>query len=886
MEMIRRLIRLAAILALMVALWVAVPPARAGTTILVTTTADTVNDDAFCSLREAIQAANTDLEVGACDAGSGTDTIDFNLAGSGTVRVIALGSHLSVTAPVTIDGTSLGDYAGVPLIRLTGTAISLMGVSGSGGSYTIKGLQFWNTYGGPDVHYGLSLWADGVIVLANYFNTDGTNSVGVAGGGGVDIHSSNNLIGLTSLRNLFGGLRGIRVSAGTLSVITGNYFGVQSGGSTRLVDGVAMDSAIIINPLDATCFNQLISENVIAGYATGVRMEWPTHHNTVKLNYIGLGADGVTAIGNNTGVRILGSSSNTIGGIGPGERNVISASTDSNIYIEVYGGYSPDHNVIQGNYIGTRADGMDDITSTGDGIHLSDGSATEVGGTAAGTGNLISGNDMGIGVFSGTSGTIIRGNWIGTDATGMNALGNLYGIYIYQSSANIGDATTPGNNVISGGGISIGNSTGTTIYGNRIGLSAFGAAPLPNAVGISMTNASATIAQNWIAHSTMYGVYLENSATVTNNSSDNCLSSNVNAVVNTTVVNAPLSSNWWGRPTGPTHSGNSGGTGDPVTDYVTYTNFLTKAPDACPRTLTDFEGDGTADLGYFHPATGLWGILQSARSFNYAYPRFFTWGISGDIVTPADYDGDGIWDPTVRRPPGGGQSAAYLMLLSSTDYDFGSTLTVPAGWPGLGDTPVPGDYNGDGISDPAIWRGTASVWIIPMSPAFNSYQFYAWGQSGDKPIGADVDADGKTDIGYWRPSTGVWGFLQSSMGYSYASPLFFSWGTSGDIPVMADYDGDGYADPTVVIPPASGMSQAYRILQSSMGYSPVYSITIPAGWPGLGDTPAPADYDGDDMADPAIWRANSGVWIVPLSSGGYSTYLFRAWGASGDQIAR
>jgi hypothetical protein len=173
-----------------------------------------------------------------------------------------------------------------------------------------------------------------------------------------------------------------------------------------------------------------------------------------------------------------------------------------------------------------------------------------------------------------------------------------------------------------------------------------------------------------------------------------------------------------------------------------------------------------------------------------------------------------------------------------------------------------------------------------MSPSFSSFAFYSWGAVGDKPIAADVDGDGKTDIGYWRPSTGVWGFLQSSMGYSYASPLFFSWGASGDIPAMADYDGDGYADPAVVIPPASGMSQAYRILLSSAAYNPASSVTVPAGWPGLSDTPAPGDYDGDGKADPAIWRGNTGVWIVPLSSGSYSTYLFRAWGAVGDQIAR
>jgi parallel beta-helix repeat protein len=502
---------------------------------------------------------------------------------------------------------------------------------------------------------------------------------------------------------------------------------------------------------------------------------------------------------------------------------------------------------------------------------------------------VISGNNYGVVVMSGNSGTIIRGNRIGTDPSGTVAVANHSGIYS-ASAVNVGNSETPGNNIISGNtnwGISIGGSSGSTVYGNQIGVGA-ASTSLPNQNGVELSNASATFGGNWIGFNTSNGIHLDLYSTLSADSTMNCFNGNGSYAVQNgnSSQDAAFTQNWWGSRTGPTHWGNPGGTGDHVTDNVTYLPFLIKRPAACSHTLTDFDGDGTADLGYFHPETGLWGILRSAYEFDYGNPVFFSWGTTGDIAVSGDYDGDGKSDPTVRRPPAGGQSAAYRMLLSSTDYNYGSTLTVPAGWPGLGDTPVPGDYYGDGKSDPAIWRGNAGVWIIPLSPTFGSYQFYSWGVTGDTPIGADVDADGKTDIGYWHPSTGVWGFLQSSQGYSYASPLFFSWGTSADIPVMADYDGDGFDDPAVVIPPAGGQSRAYRVLLSSMIYNPASSLTIPAGWPGLGDTPAPADYDGDGKADPAIWRGNTGVWIVPLSSGNYSTYLFRAWGASGDQVVK
>src|SRR5437870_3850242 len=46
-----------------------------GATITVNTTEDELTVDGNCSLREAIQAANTDSAVDACPAGSGADTI-------------------------------------------------------------------------------------------------------------------------------------------------------------------------------------------------------------------------------------------------------------------------------------------------------------------------------------------------------------------------------------------------------------------------------------------------------------------------------------------------------------------------------------------------------------------------------------------------------------------------------------------------------------------------------------------------------------------------------------------------------------------------------------------------------------------------------------------
>lgn len=87
-------------------------PAYAAT-INVTTRADqNGNGLAQCSLREAIQAANTDSAFGGCPAGSGADTINLGAFS----YTLALGSELTITSDINVIG------AGITSTRIRGAS--------------------------------------------------------------------------------------------------------------------------------------------------------------------------------------------------------------------------------------------------------------------------------------------------------------------------------------------------------------------------------------------------------------------------------------------------------------------------------------------------------------------------------------------------------------------------------------------------------------------------------------------------------------------------------------------------------------------------------------------------------------------------------------------
>jgi len=190
-----------------------------------------------------------------------------------------------------------------------------------------------------------------------------------------------------------------------------------------------------------------------------------------------------------------------------------------------------DGNLVQGNFIGTDAAGTGDLGSTAQGVQVIGGNSLNdtIGGTAAADRNLISGNQAS-GILLTGSGHQVQGNLIGTDATGVNDLGNsVDGVTINGGTTNCiggtggGAVCTPSTNarnILSGNdddGIEIQSALAAdnTIVGNYIGLQVGGVLARANTgEGIFISNgANAKIggsaaAANRIAFNTGDGVNL------------------------------------------------------------------------------------------------------------------------------------------------------------------------------------------------------------------------------------------------------------------------------------------------------------------------------------------------------------------------------------------
>lgn len=144
----------------------------------------------------------------------------------------------------------------------------------------------------------------------------------------------------------------------------------------------------------------------------------------------------------------------------------------------------------------------------------------------------------------------------------------------------------------------------------------------------------------------------------------------------------------------------------------------------------DYSGDGTTDLAVWRPSTGYW-YVRGVTAVRYGY--------EGIIPVPGDYTGDGATD------------IAYI----NTD-DFATWRWFVDGVPGSrawgldGDIAVPGVYGGVGVTDLAAYRPGTGRWWYRRRDGSGTGVVVWGGQVGDVPVVGDFDGDGIVDAAVFQ----------------------------------------------------------------------------------------------------------------------------------------
>lgn len=248
-------------------------------------------------------------------------------------------------------------------------------------------------------------------------------------------------------------------------------------------------------------------------------------------------------------------------------------------------------------------------------------------------------------------------------------------------------------------------------------------------------------------------------------------------------------------------------------------------PGAIPVT-GDWDGDGTSEIGIFYK--GEWLLDLNGNGKWDADDLWAKLGDEGDLPVVGDWDGDGKDDIGIfgpewkgdrrhnefepglpdphnqlkKRPknvppkPDQATEGDRLLKLTAAGNERADLIDHVFYFGAEGDTPIAGDWNGDGISTIGVFRD--GQWHFDMdgdgrwSKGDEVAQF---GQEGDLPVVGDFNGDGVDEIGIYR--AGKWIIDTNGNRKIDAGDKVFELGTASDQPVVGDFDGDGVDEPAL-----------------------------------------------------------------------------------------
>ena len=224
-----------------------------------------------------------------------------------------------------------------------------------------------------------------------------------------------------------------------------------------------------------------------------------------------------------------------------------------------------------------------------------------------------------------------------------------------------------------------------------------------------------------------------------------------------------------------------------------------------------------------------------------------------DTPLAGDWNGDGVAQIGLFR------RAALPKFRLAWGADV---RVVPFGGPT--DTPLVGDWDGDGISDQGVRQGGTSTFLLRRKDGRSTSM--SFGLASDRAVTGDWNGDGISQVGVWRPSEAAF-LLRTVSGRVRKITL----GSVGSLPVTGDWNGDGRTD--------LGVYSRGTWTLKLQGAATPWTGTVALGGPS--DLPLTGDWNGDGATDLGTWRPSTALFTLrkaaPQSSR-TGTLITRPWG--------
>ncbi len=314
------------------------------------------------------------------------DRVGTDSSGTVPLQNAGYGVILDESSAVTLGGTAAGDANVLSANLLAGVA--LVGSSGN---------RIQGNFIGTDPAGALDLGNHDDGVILSLGSDDNTLGGDAPGAGNVIVANVGS---------------GVLIQGADDDLVAGNFLGTRDLGNH--VDGV--------NIIDSAGIAVSSGNVIVANGANGVEIVGFSARNLVQGDRIGIDLDDRQDANGGDGVKVVGTSGNTIGGTSPAtgspSGNLISGNGSSGVHL--MSGASA--NLVATNFLGLDSSGAIAVPNRQTGVEIDDSGGNTIGGSSAGSRNVISGN-RGAGVLTSGSpkdgpGNLIAGNFLGTDASG------------------------------------------------------------------------------------------------------------------------------------------------------------------------------------------------------------------------------------------------------------------------------------------------------------------------------------------------------------------------------------------------------------------------------------------------------------------------------------